>query len=86
MASPVIMMEFARSFSTRPHTSWGSNLGTRMVRLPTKLWPMIDHWVAPCIRGAMGSRVIWPPLPFSTISSGRSTRVLVWGSTPPPRA
>ena len=86
MASPVIMIELTFSCSTRRHTSWGSNLGTRMIRLPTKLWPMTDHWVAPCMSGAMGSRVIWPPLPFSTISSGRWIRVLVWGSTPPPRA
>ncbi len=86
MASPVIMMELAPSVSTSFHTSWGSNLGTRMVRLPTKLWPMIDHWVAPCMSGAMGSRVTWPPWPLATISSGRSIRVLVWGSTPPPRA
>ena len=61
MASPVIMTELAFSVSTSRQTSWGSNLGTRMVRLPTKLWPMTDHWVAPCISGAMGSRVSWPP-------------------------
>ncbi len=41
MASPVIMTELAFSLSTSRHTVWGSNLGTRMVRLPTKLWPMI---------------------------------------------
>ena len=57
-----------------------------MVRLPTKLWPMTHHWVAPCMSGAMGSRVSWPPRPFSTISSGDWTRVLVVGSTPPPSA
>ena len=86
MASPVIMIELAFSVDTNLHTSWGSNLASRMVRLPTKLWPRIDHWVAPCMSGAMGSRVSWPPWPFSTISSGDWTRVLVVGSTPPPSA
>ena len=86
MASPVIIIEFALSVSTSFQTSWGSNLGTRMMRLPTKLWPMTAHWVAPCISGAIGRKVTWPPPPFSTISSGRWTRVLVWGSTPPPSA
>ncbi len=71
MASPVIMIELTFSFSTRRHTVWGSNLATRMVRLPMKLCPMIDHCVAPCISGAMGRRVSWPFFPFSTISSGR---------------
>ena len=86
IASPVIITELARSVSTSRHTSWGSNFGTRMVRLPTKLWPMTDHWVAPCMSGAMGNRVTGPARPFSTISSGRWIRVLLDGSSPPPRA
>ena len=86
MASPVIITELTFSSSTSRHTSGGSNLDIRMVRLPMKLWPSTHHWVAPCMRGAMGKSVSWPPRPFSTISSGATTRVLVVGSTPPPRA
>ncbi len=88
MASPVIMTMFTFSCSMIPHTSWGSNLGTRQMRLPTKLWPMTPHWVAPCMRGAMGRKVSAPPAawPFSTICWGRSMRTPVSASRPPPRA
>ena len=88
MASPVIITMLTFSRSTRDHTSWGSNLATRMIRLPVKLCPMTPHWVAPCIRGATGRKVSGPPAarPFSTICSGRSIRVPVMASIPPPRA
>ena len=62
-------------------------MATRTTLLPVKLWPITPHWVAPCIRGAIGRNVSGKPaLPFSTMASGRSTRSLVVGSMPPPSA
>ena len=86
MASPVIMTELTPSSSTRRHTSCGSNLAMSTIFDPTKLCPMTDHWVAPCINGAMGRWTIGPPAPLGTICAGSVIRVLVVGSVPPPSA
>ena len=86
MASPVTMSELTFSWSTRRQTSWGSNLATRTILEPQKLWPITAHWLAPCMSGAMGRKHRAPPRPFSAISSGWRTLVLVTGSTPPPSA
>ena len=86
MASPVTMSTFTRSFSTSCQTLWGSKRLTRITLLPMKLPPITAHWVAPCMSGAMGSEVTGPARPFSTISSGLTTRSLDRGSMPPPRA
>ena len=61
MASPVIMTMLIFSRSTSAQTSCGSKRGTSVTLLPTKLCPMTPHWVAPCMRGAMGRKLIWPP-------------------------
>ena len=60
MASPVTMSEFTRSASTSRQTPWGSNRAMSTIFEPTKLWPITAHWVAPCMRGAMGRKVIGP--------------------------
>ena len=87
MASPVTMTVLIRSFPTSSQTRCGSNLATRTIFEPTNPPPITDHWVAPCMRGAIGSWVMGPEArPLATMSSGRSTRVLVSGSVPPPRA
>ena len=88
MASPVIMIAFTLSSSTRRHTWWGSKWGTSTTLWPTKLWPITAHWVAPCIRGAMGRNVSWRPraLPRSTRSWGASASLPVSRSMPPPSA
>ena len=74
MASPVIMIAFTFSSSTRCQTWWGSKCGHEHDLVPTKLCPITAHWVAPCIRGAMGRNVSWNPmaLPRSTRSWGAS--------------
>jgi hypothetical protein len=88
MASPVIITELAFSASTRRHTSWGSNWLMSTTLFPTKLWPMTAHWVAPCISGAMGRKVIANPFfrPRATRSSGACARSPDRTSMPPPRA
>ena len=86
MASPVIITEFTLSSSTSRHTSCGSNLAISTILEPTKLWPMTDHCVAPCMRGATGRWVMPPPAPLATMTAGSVTRVLVTGSVPPPSA
>ena len=53
MASPVIISACTRSASTRRHTSAGSNFATSTFLWPTKLRPITDHCVAPCISGAI---------------------------------
>ena len=86
MASPVIMTELTPSFSTRSHTSWGSNLAIRTIFEPTKLRPITAHWVAPCMRGATGRCTPDPAAPLAAMTPGSSIRVLVTGSVPPPSA
>ena len=86
MASPVTIIELTFSAAAVRHTRSASKRAVRMMRSPTKLRPRTDHCVAPCMSGAMGKWVITKPWPRSTNSSGRSRRVLVVGSTPPPRA
>ncbi len=62
MASPVIMRRFTFSFSTVRHTSSALNFARSTLVLPTKLWPMMLHCVAPCMSGGMGNVVRAKPL------------------------
>jgi len=87
IASPVIMIPLIRSSPTSCHTRLGSKRARRTILLPWNAPPITPHWVAPCINGAMGSIVPgWRSWARATSASGRSTRVLVVGSIPPPRA
>ncbi len=88
IASPVIMIACTPSSEISSNTVLGSNWGRSTILLPTKLPPITPHCVAPCMSGAIGIITACAGLarPFSTIASGRSTRVFVTGSIPPPRA
>ena len=58
MASPVIIIELMPSRWMSSQHSSASKLATSTTRLPVMAWLMRPHWVAPCMRGAMGKKVM----------------------------
>ena len=50
----MIIMHCTFSACTRSQTRSGSKRAIRTMRLPTKLWPITAHCVAPCMSGAIG--------------------------------
>ncbi len=82
----MIITTWIASLPTSCHTRSAANRSISTARLPRNSCCISPHWVAPCMSGAIGKKVIGLADPLVTISSGAAMRWPLVTSMPPPRA